>query len=384
MNNYLISVKLLYIALFLLLSCSPKLRVKREFSPLGLNEIQCTHKRVLLDPIIKKIEDLEAKSLQFSPLGLGIVGQGLIPEATADLTPLFPQIMSIKKFQDSYNYLREILDKKGEDGLLLKNHYFGKSKIEVFQFEDNAFVNDYVYSVDRLVQLAKRFGAKSCNLAYLKTNKSKDVREFFEASHALVEVPQNNLKLKEHFSKICSKLGESCKDNWKEDPKRYLEEYRLKFLEPLFKIGTWGFKRHIKCEQIQGVTKISFPSKSKDLEVIKRFWDEPELLEINFFSHNEGIEIHEEDSNVSYVSHDSPNIIHLKKGLNKMLRSRIIAHEFGHVLGFEDCYIEFYNDQKEIIYYEIDKSNLMCSTNEMAKITTQQRKELIKRYCPNL
>ncbi len=39
-----------------------------------------------------------------------------------------------------------------------------------------------------------------------------------------------------------------------------------------------------------------------------------------------------------------------------------IRHEFGHVLGFPDCYIEFYEQASgEIINYQIDTSNLMCS-----------------------
>lgn len=39
-----------------------------------------------------------------------------------------------------------------------------------------------------------------------------------------------------------------------------------------------------------------------------------------------------------------------------------IRHEFGHVLGFPDCYLEFYEPEtKEIISYQIDVDDLMCS-----------------------
>ena len=39
-----------------------------------------------------------------------------------------------------------------------------------------------------------------------------------------------------------------------------------------------------------------------------------------------------------------------------------IRHEFGHVLGFPDCYLEFYNkESKEMIYYTIEPDNLMCA-----------------------
>ena len=39
-----------------------------------------------------------------------------------------------------------------------------------------------------------------------------------------------------------------------------------------------------------------------------------------------------------------------------------IRHEYGHVLGFPDCYIEFYDaDKQMMVSYQIDITNLMCS-----------------------
>jgi hypothetical protein len=39
-----------------------------------------------------------------------------------------------------------------------------------------------------------------------------------------------------------------------------------------------------------------------------------------------------------------------------------IRHEFGHVLGFPDCYLEFYDsNQGVIINYQLDVNNVMCS-----------------------
>jgi len=51
-----------------------------------------------------------------------------------------------------------------------------------------------------------------------------------------------------------------------------------------------------------------------------------------------------------------------------------IRHEFGHVLGFPDCYMEFYDDgEAAFVNYQFDTKNLMCSragrfnaTNEAA------------------
>lgn len=47
-----------------------------------------------------------------------------------------------------------------------------------------------------------------------------------------------------------------------------------------------------------------------------------------------------------------------------------IRHEFGHILGFPDCYIEFYDSEKAVmISYQLDTSNLMCSRRGHLKQT---------------
>jgi hypothetical protein len=39
-----------------------------------------------------------------------------------------------------------------------------------------------------------------------------------------------------------------------------------------------------------------------------------------------------------------------------------IRHEFGHVLGFVDCYLEFYDpSEKAIVTYQLDIDHLMCA-----------------------
>lgn len=39
-----------------------------------------------------------------------------------------------------------------------------------------------------------------------------------------------------------------------------------------------------------------------------------------------------------------------------------IRHEYGHVLGFPDCYLEFYDtDSESFVSYQLDITNLMCS-----------------------
>ncbi|MBC7465315.1 MAG: hypothetical protein H7256_04930 [Bdellovibrio sp.] len=56
-----------------------------------------------------------------------------------------------------------------------------------------------------------------------------------------------------------------------------------------------------------------------------------------------------------------------------------IRHEFGHILGFPDCYLEFYNKtEKTMTYYTIEPDNLMCAWG--GKLQPSHETELRKAY----
>lgn len=65
--------------------------------------------------------------------------------------------------------------------------------------------------------------------------------------------------------------------------------------------------------------------------------------------------------------------------LNEYLVTWAIRHEFGHVLGFPDCYAEFYDDEAEVmINYQLDITNIMCSRR--GHLQKQHYTELKKNY----
>lgn len=50
------------------------------------------------------------------------------------------------------------------------------------------------------------------------------------------------------------------------------------------------------------------------------------------------------------------------RALNEYSSRWTIRHEYGHVLGFADCYLEFYDESlKAMVNYQLDLTNLMCS-----------------------
>ena len=76
-----------------------------------------------------------------------------------------------------------------------------------------------------------------------------------------------------------------------------------------------------------------------------------------------------------------PNIITMNSdaSLDEYSTQWTIRHEFGHVLGFPDCYIEFYDsDEKAIVNYQLDTSHLMCSRT--GKMNAQLYNEIMRSY----
>jgi hypothetical protein len=60
-----------------------------------------------------------------------------------------------------------------------------------------------------------------------------------------------------------------------------------------------------------------------------------------------------------------------------------IRHEFGHILGFPDCYLEFYDEERAtIVNYEIDSDNIMCSRH--GRLQPLHYYFLKQIYSPNL
>jgi hypothetical protein len=56
-----------------------------------------------------------------------------------------------------------------------------------------------------------------------------------------------------------------------------------------------------------------------------------------------------------------------------------IRHEFGHVLGFPDCYVEFFDEKlNAMVNYQLDITNLMCS--RAGKMQELHYSELKKNY----
>lgn len=74
---------------------------------------------------------------------------------------------------------------------------------------------------------------------------------------------------------------------------------------------------------------------------------------------------------VTFVAGATPNVNGLggskitmdaNRNIQEYTSRWTIRHEFGHVIGYPDCYIEYYDAERQVmINYQIDITNLMCS-----------------------
>lgn len=107
-----------------------------------------------------------------------------------------------------------------------------------------------------------------------------------------------------------------------------------------------------------------------------------------------GLEVHldfKNEKNIPNIILKENSVAHLEKlGGNEITMNttldftrfenkRTLSHEFGHVLGLPDCYIEFYDEAEQVfVNYQLFKNDMMCSAG--GKITPRIIQELKRIY----
>lgn len=87
-------------------------------------------------------------------------------------------------------------------------------------------------------------------------------------------------------------------------------------------------------------------------------------LRLNFGTFSDGPRVEFQSGVVPHVNELGGNIITMDEAQStEEYESKwTIRHEFGHVLGFPDCYHEFYDDElAAFVNYQLDVTDLMCS-----------------------
>ncbi len=106
-------------------------------------------------------------------------------------------------------------------------------------------------------------------------------------------------------------------------------------------------------------------------------------LKLNFVTSGDVAHLMFQPGTTPHVNALGGNIITMDKNtpLTDWENNWTIRHEFGHVLGFPDCYVEFYDDAEKVMTnYQLDMTNLMCSRRGNLKET--HKTEMTRVYRP--
>lgn len=263
-------------------------------------------------------------------------------------------------------------------------------------FPQNPPVDDSIYEewarkVDRNYQLASRWKLLSPYLPHFTQRQDQDVRGFYFLSN----LPELENKLRDYNqlesqekSEITNWLIQMCLNQGKKNfqtchnelqmqtANQRAYEYYLVLLPQSQKIWDSFFKLYNPRPDLVW-------TKEKPNLAVLPFLNPENLDIINFLSANIEkawrwndwqlkLQFQDQaDVRIQFKPGITPNVNQLggnlitmdsNAPLNDWDAQITVMHEFGHVLGFTDCYIEFYDSAEEaMVNYQLELDNLMCS-----------------------
>jgi len=262
-----------------------------------------------------------------------------------------------------------------------------------------------------------RLQFNQCRVAELKQKSKNDPRAFLELQYYCQNKGANEECLKDEFLKgnrqnlknlvltICPQLQKkdecyllyeiySGKKRLDELAHQMKSRYLIDVYSKFYRLQT---KSTFYCEKSSEKTMVYVPAKIephqefKEQEIwtmIQNKWNN-EKFEIVFVAPGTDlphvstpVNFQWSSQGVSFVMRDNPKNVYLAQNLTKDEARLVIPHEFGHVLGFPDCYVEYINQNDELIYFELpSKDNLMCSLKAQNKILDLYRDEFVRESC---
>jgi hypothetical protein len=327
---------------------------------------------------------------------------------------------------------KESWEKILKEGRLIKNPLW-KAFLNNEEFKDQYFVTvnaievaNILPKVNNLISEIQRYKAHSCAIDNLEFRRSEDIRGYLSLKemsceskktkdclenqlnsfHTLLKKTREDLEIK--LISLCEKSEEKelcVAEFFAKKQKRklvdyyqnYMNTFRRNKLDSLF--GLEKNNRSFQCEKKDEVLELLIPFYAKNgafssyeqayqqiLRATEKYWSN-DKFRIKFYDSqksDKSVQVIRVGGVISRVNKRTPYYVELSEGLNGHLLSKTFAHELGHVFGFSDCYIEFYErENNRIVYYELDRKrkNLMCSLRFGSQIPDEYLAELTKKSC---
>lgn len=272
-----------------------------------------------------------------------------------------------------------------------------------------------------LYQQTMRFEGQKCEFSQLKHKKYQDLRPFLELKGfcqeknksdfctpetiASLSVPEGNF-VEVRTVKLCNtfdKNAVNCQGQYalKKQTKtlgdvvgHYQKRFQKERFQPLFELKQSHLKFQCEKQDDKIIMKIKVSNRDWDQESLLTFtnyvstvWSRGNFqLTIDLVNEtgSDVVKITPTQEFISYVPENNHAQVFLSQKIDIPTQRRVLSHEFGHVLGFPDCYTEFFDNKSgELVYYEMDKNNtnLMCSLKDGVSVPDDYLDQLIQKSC---
>lgn len=317
-----------------------------------------------------------------------------------------PRIYNFKIIKDSWVQLQKDMPRS------LRDVIWGTSPLSShIPISENDFVK-WLLEVDRAYQLSARYKLRKPWQLFMSGDANRDVRGFLNLKNdkninqklsTWNTLNQNTKKqLTADLSQICINSGEFAIDCSDQLNKAIRQNTVVSFKNRYMPAGQKNYDRFFLI--VQKRTDIVWPQNQPNLMILP-FRDPQDSQIFNFLKDNIEDEwrlgswklnlnfIINPLGNTAYVRFipgATPNVNGLAGSIITMDANTplteynaqwTIRHEFGHVLGFPDCYHEFYdNSLSAFVSYQLDLNDVMCSRR--GKLLQRHFNELKRVYFP--
>ncbi len=308
----------------------------------------------------------------------------------------------------SYNY---------ENPLILSQAILGEAYDRV-KVDPNLSENGE--NLYHLYNESRRYEDQKCSFGALVEKKKNDIRPYLNIAHACYKKYQNEKCDDDEYSgmspdkeswtrdntiNLCKSFTKeaNCLNEYRINQKKnligpmvskYYEKFQQERFLPLFKLRAPHQKYACQKDNGKTVMTIQVWEGAFDhnylvelLSSVENIWNSKNFsLKLELVKeYREGVvQILPTSKGISYVPDNNNRLVYLSTTLEFDENKHVLAHEFGHVLGFPDCYIEYFDDsKKELVYYEFSKNNtnIMCSLKAGVSVPDDYFSQLSENSC---